>query len=26
VRTGVDPLGTSWSQERFVADISSVLD
>jgi CubicO group peptidase (beta-lactamase class C family) len=26
VRTGVDPLGTSWSHERFVADISSVLD
>jgi CubicO group peptidase (beta-lactamase class C family) len=26
VRTGVDPLGKSWSQERFVADIVSLLD
>jgi CubicO group peptidase (beta-lactamase class C family) len=26
VRTGVDPLGTSWLHERFVAEIISQLD
>lgn len=26
VRTGVDPLGSSWEHERFVADIMSGLD
>ena len=26
VRTGIDPLGTAWSQERFVADIIALLD
>ncbi|HLU05214.1 MAG TPA: serine hydrolase [Woeseiaceae bacterium] len=26
VRTGVDPLGTSWEHERFVADVISELD
>ncbi|HEX5766312.1 MAG TPA: serine hydrolase [Woeseiaceae bacterium] len=26
VRTGVDPLGTSWEHERFVADVISELN
>ena len=25
VRTGVDPLGTSWEHERFIADVVSAL-
>jgi hypothetical protein len=26
VRTGVDPIGTSWLHERFAADVISQLD